>query len=91
MTHPFTTDEADYRRLCKAVERALRFWHSYCFDTGKNYAELGVAMQALSEALDPITARLPTRPPLIPAVVNPGRRVLIDGRECTLVELEDGR
>lgn len=85
MTHPFTTDEADYRRLCRAAEQALTTWHAYrLFSHRGNYKALCEVMRALSDALDTHDSAPTPVPP-------PGRRVLIDGRECTLVELEDGR
>lgn len=76
MTHPFTTDEADYRWLCEAARAVLEVWQPYMLE----HPMIRDARRSLGAALLRCAVSKP-----------PGRRVLIDGRECTLVELEEGR
>lgn len=88
MTHPYTTDEADYRRLCDFYIPQL----NRCAGGRLRVAGLPCihchAVNPPFKCFSPTTAHSPTEPAPVPP---PGRRVLIDGRECTLVELEGGR
>lgn len=96
MTHPFTTDEVDYRRLCEAARLVIAAWGDFRPWRYNNSLELWGAMLELRRALSSSDALPPADEALflgrhVPITTPPGRRVLIDGKECTLVELEDGR
>lgn len=83
MTHPYTTDEADWRYLMSTYGPSL----NRC--AGGRYRIYGYICALCGSARPERECLSPT--PEKKIISPPGRHVLIDGKECTLVELEDGR